>query len=658
MNGSIFSGSAEITDEGIKKHFKSYEPIQAIFELIWNGLDAGATDVSVTIAHNDLNGLESITVLDNGDGIDVKRLENNFKKFNESSKRHDDDKHGSHGKGRLAFHRLSEKANWYTRRDGYDAKIAIESNAIKDYAGSYLPHTEQHALLSGRKSGTCVELQNFKQNVLPGQEGLIDKLSKEFGWYLVLNESRNISINGVDVPIPEHHIHKNEFKIDGHNFSATIIRWNDKPSSEKSFNYLISNKNRIVQKELSRFNNKIAFHTSAYVSSAWVDSYDPQALEMDPSKSGATKLYRKVMNRLLDIQREIYSEFLRRHVEGEIERFDELGYFPSYKGLDPHYAEWRKKNTKAVVTDIYIADPSVFKTLNGKQAKIIIRLLDKLLVSNENNELLDVLEGVLNLGSEHVSILADQLQKTTLDNIVSTIETLQKRQSAIHMLREVMENRYQEVLETPDLQKIIERNTWVFGAQYTTLGAEEDSFTKIAKNLRDSIRDINTFDDGDLAEGATVEGVNRQVDLFLARKIPAYDSSGQPHYKCVIVEIKRPGVSLNKKHLRQLDDYAEIIAKHGGFSSQKLCFELILVGRKIAENDFAISQRLDSLKDKAEPGLVSTGRIKSYVKDWFTIFDEFELTNGYLLGTLNYKLEELVGVSTNSLVNDLQEVRD
>lgn len=137
-NKLSFSGSALITDEGIKKHFKSAEPVRAIFELIHNGLDANASVVDVKIRYNGLDGLESITVVDNGDGIDIPNLHNSFKKFNESSKRSDDDKHGSHGKGRLAFHRLCGHATWYTRRDGYDAKIEIDGAAVKDYEGGYL----------------------------------------------------------------------------------------------------------------------------------------------------------------------------------------------------------------------------------------------------------------------------------------------------------------------------------------------------------------------------------------------------------------------------------------------------------------------------------------------------------------------------------------
>jgi len=345
-------------------------------------------------------------------------------------------------------------------------------------------------------------------------------------------------------------------------------------------------------------------------------------------------------------------------VDDEINRFDEGGYFPDYKGLDSDYAEWRKNNTKTFVRDIYIADPQVFNRLNAKPAKILIRLLDKILVSNENDTLFDILDGVLDLNSDNVKRLANQLKATTLENIISTIESLQKRQQAIHQLREVMDNRYSEVLETPDLQKIIESNTWLFGPQYTILGAEEDTFTSIAKNLRREIKGVDSISDNDIETGLKVEGVNRQVDLFLARKVPVYDAKGSQIYKCVIIEIKRPGISLNKKHLQQIDDYCEIISKHPAFGSSKMIFEIILIGRKVSKDDFQIRQRMNNLKDKAELGLVSyDDKMKCYVKDWYTIFDEFELTNSYLLGTLNSKLEDLSEKPTSNIVIDLQEKR-
>ncbi len=82
--------------------------------------------------------------------------------------------------------------------------------------------------------------------------------------------------------------------------------------------------------------------------------------------------------------------------------------------------------------------------------------------------------------------------------------------------------------------------------------------------------------------------------------------------------------------------------------------EIILIGRKISSSDYQITRKKEDLKDKGEYGLVADGRIKCYVKDWFTIFDEFELTNNYLLDTLNTKLEALNSSSTSTLVNALQ----
>lgn len=186
-----FKGTAEITDEGVKKHFKNFESSNAIFELVWNGLDANARSVDIKTIFNEMDGLESVEILDDGDGIDIEKLQNSFEKFNESTKKDNDNKHGSHGKGRLAFHRMCAAASWYTKRANYDARIDIDSGSIRDYQGSYLEEGNQHASLIDFDSGTCVVLKNFTENKILCDEDLIQKLSKEYGWYLALNSDRS-----------------------------------------------------------------------------------------------------------------------------------------------------------------------------------------------------------------------------------------------------------------------------------------------------------------------------------------------------------------------------------------------------------------------------------------------------------------------------------
>lgn len=69
-----------------------------------------------------------------------------------------------------------------------------------------------------------------------------------------------------------------------------------------------------------------------------------------------------------------------------------------------------------------------------------------------------------------------------------------------------MNEHHREVLETPDLQQIIENNTWLFGPKFETLGAEEDTFTKIAKSLRDKAVKNYEIDEADVEDSTDVAG--------------------------------------------------------------------------------------------------------------------------------------------------------
>lgn len=655
-----FSGIAQITDDGIKKHFKNMEPHKAIFELIWNGFDARASNVNVRLLKNTLDRVELVSICDDGDGIDLLNLDNSFQKFNESNKKNDDDLHGSHGRGRLAFHKLANEAVWFTKYKNENAKIRISADTISKYEGEFIVNENQIGVLNNLKSGTCVVLSSlYPQVQLPSDESLLDSIKKEFSWLLIVNPHRKLLLNGVEVPILENSCFEKDVQIENINFKIKAIRWHEKLSHDKSCNYLLDSNQKIVFKELSKANNKIDFFTSCYALSEWNDTYNKNELEMDSKFEQQQKILRKINSEMSSFLKEIYEDYLREYVDAKIESYDEKGYFPSYLGYENSYALWRKKNTKDAIRSIYLADPKVFANLATKPLKIIIRMLDKLLVSKENDAIFDVLDDVLDLSDTQVNLLAKQLKSTTLENIISTIEVLQKRDLAVVKLKELMDNHYESILETPDLQKIIEANTWLFGSQYEILGAEEDTFTKIAQKLRTEIKGINEIElddlDSDDHTEVVIEGLNRQVDLFLARKNYTFDALGKPIYKCVIVEIKKPSISLNKKHLQQLTDYAEIIAKHPSFNSAKLVFELILIGRKISKDDFSIKAQLQSNKDKGELGLVlQTEKIKCYVKDWYTIFDEFKLSNNFLLENLKSKYDDLASENKISLVNDLK----
>ncbi len=345
----------------------------------------------------------------------------------------------------------------------------------------------------------------------------------------------------------------------------------------------------------------------------------------------------------------------RKRADEVVQQFERGGYFPTYDELDEAEKTWRLQHTRELVRQIYIADPRVFDDGNEKQAKIIIRLLDRLAVSNESDALMDVLDGVLELDAESMTRLANQLRLSSMENIAASIEVLQRRAMAVQQMRHLMTAHYRDVLETPDLQRIIENNTWLFGPQYETLGAEDDTFAEIARKARDQVFGTSEPELADVEQADDLPGAKRQADLFLARKFPTFDSSGRQIYKCIVIEIKRPAISLNTKHLRQLEDYAEILRRLPEFKSVKMHFELILVGRQISSASVLIEDRLEELSDRGDLGLVlNRPRMKLYVMNWYSLLDSFDLTNGFMLEKLKMKRAELESKTKSQLVAELQ----
>jgi hypothetical protein len=192
-----FSGSTNITSQSIKKHFTKYEPWQVIVEMIWNGLDAGGTRIDVEIDKNDYGGFELISILDNGVGIDFENIEDNFGRFNDTIK-NDVGQHGSNGRGRLSFYKISNEAIWFTKFRNKSASICISASTLKDFHGRYFSQDAQHSKLADLNSGTCIELTDFSRKKRSlSVDNLPEKLAAEFGWFLALQKDRKIFINGI-----------------------------------------------------------------------------------------------------------------------------------------------------------------------------------------------------------------------------------------------------------------------------------------------------------------------------------------------------------------------------------------------------------------------------------------------------------------------------
>lgn len=120
----------------------------------------------------------------------------------------------------------------------------------------------------------------------------------------------------------------------------------------------------------------------------------------------------------------------------------------------------------------------------------------------------------------------------------------------------------------------------------------------------------------------------------------------------VVVELKRPSVSLGDKQLEQVKKYLEVIRSDDRFNMGNVKWTFYLVGNKFNSNGY-IERELESNLMHGEQHLVYSidkGLTKIYVLKWSEIFDEFSKRHEYLLEKL--KLEESLWLKKHDCADD------
>jgi Histidine kinase-, DNA gyrase B-, and HSP90-like ATPase len=108
----------EVKQDFLERQTKA-PPVQALAELIWNGLDADATHVGVDFEHDGLGGMSKIVVSDNGHGMPhadapelFKNLGGSWKRQRSRTLRLNRLVHGQEGRGRFKAFALGDVVDW------------------------------------------------------------------------------------------------------------------------------------------------------------------------------------------------------------------------------------------------------------------------------------------------------------------------------------------------------------------------------------------------------------------------------------------------------------------------------------------------------------------------------------------------------------------
>lgn len=387
-----------VTDTGIQSSGLPKDYMEAVAEYIWNGFDAAASMIDIHFESNEIDTIHSLSITDNGSGIDYELLKETFGHFNDSIKKASFQKSssfikGNKGRGRFSFSAFSGKAVWHTvYRNSHTGSmmeygITITGNSKDFYEPEGMKKTVK------KSTGTTVTFYDlFEVSGFSFQSDEFKSfLIREFGWFLMLNREKDyqIRINGIALDYTEAiaendtaTLHLKDADGTDYYFRVTFVRWAER-IGDKFFFYFLNSGQSEVFKELTSFNNNaIGFYHSVYVESRYFDAFNPGDTELTQNMFERTKqhaVFRELTEQLHIEVRDKQKAFLKGEAAARLlDVYEKNGILPD---------TGNRKELKRFLKTIFSAEPRLFQSLNKEQQRVYIGMIDILLQAGKKEEM-------------------------------------------------------------------------------------------------------------------------------------------------------------------------------------------------------------------------------------------------------------------------------
>ena len=634
------SMNIEITQEHFERSIKG-SPREAIKELICNSCDADAKNIEVSFSYDGMEGNEMVSdiyVKDDGHGIAFESIEEYFGKFGRSQKTYADKSpggriyHGKLGQGRYKSLTAGNFVDWFSVfRDKTGSLLSCE---IKICAGSRMDisYSEAPEKTDADHTGTTVHIHGIPEEragsitTMAEPEEMIPDLLTTFAPYLLAYTDIVIKYNGVTVD-PARQIKK---------------------QGEKTLVFEQEGK-QPVEARVVAISWKQAQFAKIYICGSSGVVYDEK--DYAPLKKTATSVYLmgdhfEKMHRenllamgAADPAYAFFEDEAKRFVKefvGEQEADDaaaEIGRI-KVEGVYPYQGEPEDEVTKAerdvfdvLAVEVNRAVPQL-KSAHRETKKLTYRLMREAINTNPTS-IKAILTEVFNLTQQQQDDLAELLTHTHLPEIIDTAKTVSDRLVFLQVLEQMVYSDIgKPIKERTQFHKVLLKELWVFGEKYT-LGTSDQSL----KNLL--IEHIKCLGRDELVPAIppeAVEDLTRIPDICLFRQIcPSYE-----HFEHLVIELKRPTLTLTKKEVDQIEDYAMTVAANPLFDKDTTKWKFILLGK---EFDSYVENRLRN-RTQGEGNLFDDGRISISVLKWSSVIQENKFKYEFLRKKLNHQLSD------------------
>lgn len=588
-------------------------PLAGIAELIWNALDAEAETVGVAIARTELDGVDIVTVTDSGHGMshddalrDFKRLGGSWKKLRSQSKNGKRTLHGKEGAGRFRAFAIGSTVEWASiaeRADGTLERTRVHGSLDSSEFAVSDPET-----LATGTLGTEVAITRPRQHAgrLLGDTA-VPWLVTRFAVYLVKYPGITITYDGTVLDPASITARDTEIELDaelGGTQGAPVLRIMEWTPEAKAISpsLVLCDENGVALHEVtSNIEHPPELRYTAYLT--W-PGFVEHAAELELADMGHA-----IITPIVEAAREAIHGYLDDRLSERrkelIERWKAEKVYP-YSGEATSVAEAQERKVFDVVA--VAAAPAVAN--ETRAARLSLRLIKEAL-AQPPGALHRVLAEVLELTPEQLADFDKLLERTNLASVIYASKLVTDRLDFLHDLEGMLfdHGKKERLLERQQLHRILANGrTWLFGEQFA-LAVDDQGLTKVLEAHRASLGDA-TPADGPVTD---LGGHTRIVDLMLSRA--AHFADRRQH---LVVELKRPAVTLTQTELNQITNYAVAVSRDDRFKTPDVTWDFWLLGDAIDE----IVEELVSKKDQPA-GLYTEGAsYRIWVRRWAEILEE------------------------------------
>ena len=618
----------------------SARPVQALAELIWNAVDADATEVIITLEQGNL-GLDAIVVADNGHGIPYDKAESLFGNLGGSWKRQRRESqgakralHGEEGKGRFRALALGRTAEWNVRAPDLDGVVRYLVTIIKDNPRRVII-SDATASPKATGTGVVVRIIELHKNWKLDDEKTFQELSEIFALYLTQYPNVTIQFEGRKVDPAILINHQETYDLDpvppeepdappgsGHAATLEVIEW--KVSTERML--YLCNEAGFPLHMLSPGIQAPGFEFSAYLKSSYIDALNNSGIF---ALSGHDPRLQDLIQRAKDTMR---AHFKSREVEAARSLVDEWKSEKSYPYANEPVTPVQKLERQVfeIVALNVAAHIPDFQTADKAGRSVQLRLLRQA-IEKSPAELQLILNEVLELSPRRQEELAKLLQRTTLTSIISAAKMVADRLDFIDGLEGILFNEgwKERLKERAQLHKILEDNTWIFGEEFA-LTVSDKSLTEVLRKHAKA-KGLPIVIDEPVKRVDDTTGI---VDLMLSRSIPGSRAEELDH---LVVELKAPSVKVGADETTQIKSYAFAVANDERFRDLNTRWTFWLVA-----NDMNEHARLEVHTANQPSGMLwqsTDQRITIWVKTWSQILNSSKARLQVFQKELNYSAD-------------------